>query len=199
MGRVDENLVQRCQEGDLDAFDQIVEEYSQKVYNLTYRMIGNPADASDLSQEVFVRVYRSLNNFRGESSFSTWLYRIATNVCLDEIRRRNRKSAIPLKQRICIDDEQCRDIPDWSTVPETIVQSKELQEEIQGMINSLNPEYRLVIILRDIQGYSYAEIGEIINCSIGTVKSRLSRARKSLKMKIKEYWEHREQMLRLSE
>lgn len=199
MSVVDEILVQRCREGDLDAFDQIVEAYDQKVFNLTYRMTGDYADASDLSQEVFIRVYRSLHNFRGESSFSTWLYRIATNVCLDEIRRRNRKTVVPLNQRIYLDDEQFRDIPDWSNLPEAVVQSKEIQEEIQRMINSLRPEYRLVIILRDIQGYSYEEIGKIIGCSLGTVKSRINRARKSLKKKIIEYWEHRQQILRLSD
>ena len=198
LSTVDEVLIQRCRNGDLDAFEQIMETYKQKVYNLAYRMTGNAADASDLSQEVFLRVYRSLDNFRGDSSFSTWLYRIATNVCLDELRRRNRKAVVPIHCQVTIDHEQYRNIPDLSYVPELVVQSKELQQEIQEIINSLNPQYRLVIILRDIQGYSYEEIGEITNSSIGTVKSRLSRARKSLKKKIIRYWEQKGQTFRLS-
>ncbi len=188
-GRValDENeLIHRCQKGDLAAFDDLVRLYEKKVYNLAYRMSGNHDDANDLSQEAFLRVFQSLKDFRGQSSFSTWLYRVVSNVCLDELRQRGRRPTISIDEPVSSDKGETmqRQLADTAPPPDELAERREVREVVQSCIEELSEEYRVVIVLRDLQDLSYQEIAEVLDCSLGTVKSRLNRARLALKERL---------------
>ena len=154
----------------------------------------NHDDAYDISQEVFIRVFKSIKKFKGQSSFSTWLYRITTNACLDELRKRkNNKNIISIDQEIQLEDgEVFRQIEDDGPTPELVAERNELREIIKEAISKLSDEHKEVIVLRDIQGFSYDDIAEIIKCPQGTVKSRINRARRMLKEILKnkvELWD----------
>lgn len=175
-------LLERSKSGDIEAFERLIENYQKKVFNIALRMVGNYDDASDLAQEVFIRVYRSIKNFKEQSSFSTWIYRITTNVCLDELRKRKNKNVVSLDEDIKFDDSGIkRQVEDDKPIPEAIVERDEVRKVVSDAINSLSDEHRTAIILRDIQGFSYDEISKITNCPEGTVKSRINRARQALK------------------
>lgn len=183
MNNIDENiLVERARQGDLDAFEQLVARYESKVYTIAYRYTGNYADASDLAQEAFIRVYRSINSFRGESSLLTWLSRVVTNVCKDELRRRAKQKTVSMEEMA--EKGQSPAAEHKNRPLEEIVLKKEWQKEVQQLLNTLSEDYRTVIIMRDVQGYSYEEIAVFLKCSLGTVKSRLNRARNILKNKL---------------
>ncbi len=175
-------LLEKAKNGDLDAFEKLIEGYQKKVFNIVYRMIGNPDDASELTQEVFIRVFRSIGSFKEESQFSTWIYKIATNICLDELRKQKKHKVISLDEEIKSDDgEMKRQIEDDKPQPDIIAERNELKKTVRNAILALPDEYRLVIIMRDIKGLSYEEIARITKCPEGTVKSRINRARKALK------------------
>lgn len=182
-------LVDRAKNGDPDAFNELVLRYEKQVYNLTYRMMGNPEDASDLSQEGFLRIYRSLSRFRGESLFSTWVYRIVSNTCLDELRKRKNYKIQSFDETFVPGQEEPRlALSNFGESPEAVIEQRETQQEIHKAITQLSEEYRLAVILRDIQGLSYEEMATTLSCSIGTVKSRINRGRKKLKEELqKEY------------
>jgi len=181
----DEELVARSQKGDIDAFEELVNRYERKIYTVAYRIIGNPDDASDLTQEAFLKAFQGIRNFRGEASFQTWVSRIVTNVCRDELRKRYRKPVDWLEEKITLEEgEVTRQVPSNEPGPEEIYEKKELQERLQELIATLSPEFRLALVLRDIQGFSYEEIAEQLDCSLGTVKSRINRARNYLKEKL---------------
>lgn len=178
----DMELVEKSIKGDVNAFEDLVRRYQNKVFTVAFRMIGNREDAADLSQEAFVKAYRALPNFRGEASFQTWLHHIITNVCRDELRKRSRISAISLDKEIITSEGTFQsELADDALGPEDILENKDLAKNIQQAINILGPEYRMTIIMREIQGFSYEEIANTLSCSIGTVKSRLNRARTILK------------------
>jgi len=180
-------LVERCQSGDAAAFDSLVAKYAPQVYNLAYRMVGHPEDAEDMAQAVFIRVFRAIKSFRGTSSFNTWLYRVATNVCLDELKRRKRR---PVSTEWPREEDVPLDPPSAAAVdPETAVLRRERQELVQRAIQSLPESQRVVLVLADIQGLSYDEISEALGASLGTVKSRLNRARLALKSKLARHLE----------
>ena len=182
MYRDDEDLVTRSKNGDLQAFEELVCRYERKAYFLAYRMMGNYDDANDLAQETFLRAFRAISGFRGDSSFSTWLSHIVTNLCRDELRKRYRISFESLDQEVCLGDAEVKkQIPSSAPGPDEIYERQELQQELQELLNTLSPEFRLALVLRDIQGFSYQEIAEQMECSLGTVKSRLNRARNFLK------------------
>ncbi|MCF8010953.1 MAG: sigma-70 family RNA polymerase sigma factor [Clostridiales bacterium] len=183
MDLTDEQLVTRFKKGNVEAFEELVSRYEVKIYNLAYRFTGNYTDAGDLAQEAFIRVYRALSKFRGDSSFSTWMYRIASNVCRDELRKQRRKKSVSLEEMGPAGGELV--VPDTARTPDEIAVSRDLQERIQKYLNELSPDYRLILVMREIQELSYEEIASILKCSMGTVKSRLSRARGALKNKIK--------------
>ncbi|MHB9096035.1 MAG: sigma-70 family RNA polymerase sigma factor, partial [Eubacteriales bacterium] len=143
------------------------------------RYVGNYADASDLAQEAFIRVYRSIGTFRGDSSLLTWLYRVVTNVCKDELRRRAKEKTVSIDEMI--EKGKAPDAFSGHKPPEEALLSREWQEEVQQVLNSLSEEHRAVVIMRDVQGYTYDEIALFLECSLGTVKSRLNRARGILK------------------
>lgn len=183
----DQELVKRSIQGDGQAFDELVLKYQNKVYALAFRYMSNEDDAYDMSQETFIKAYRSLRSFKGDSSFSTWIYRIATNVCLDEIRRRKRR-VVPLsldEPVATLDgDEVEREIADVSLSADRVYEQKELSQTIQKLLDEMKPEHKTAIILRDMMELSYEEIAEVLNCSIGTVKSRINRARSIFQKKL---------------
>ena len=180
----DDILVAKSKKGDIRAFEQLILQYERKVYNLAFRLTGNHDDASDVAQEAFLKIYTSLPDFRGDASFSTWVYRIVSNVCLDELRKRKRQRATSLDEPVSTQDgDMNRQLADRMEGPEEFVERLEVQRTVQAGIDSLDEDYRLVVILRDLQGYSYDEIATIMGCSLGTVKSRLNRARRALKEK----------------
>lgn len=179
-------LIELSRAGDTAAFGELIVRYEKKVYNLAYRFTNNQEDAMDLTQEAFLRAYTSLTDFRGGASFGTWIHRITANLCLDEIRRRKRQPICSLDVAVTTGDgeEVWRQLVDEGETPLEAVEKRELQTAVQEGISSLDEEFRLAVILRDIQGHSYEEIAEIIGVSIGTVKSRISRGRRALKDKL---------------
>jgi RNA polymerase sigma-70 factor (ECF subfamily) len=183
----EKQLVEKSQAGDIQAFEELVRQYQNKIYALAYRYMGNQEDAYDISQEVFLKAYRSLHSFDGASGFGTWLYRVATNVCLDELRRRKNK-IVPLSLDEAVatrdGDEEEREIADKAPPPDILYEKEEFSLYIQKLLEEMKPDQKNVIILRDIMDLSYEEITEVLNCSMGTVKSRLSRARNILKEKL---------------
>jgi RNA polymerase sigma-70 factor (ECF subfamily) len=177
-------LIERSKKGDIEAFEKLVEAYQKKVFNIALGMLNNYDDASDIAQEVFIRVFKSIKSFKGESAFSTWLYRITTNACLDELRKSKNKTKniVSIDEDIHFEDgEAARQIVDDSPSPDMIVEANELKNIVNDAIEELSEEHKTVIILREIQGFSYEEIADIIKSPQGTVKSRISRARNILK------------------
>lgn len=164
----------------MQAFEALVTAYEHRVYALALRSSGNEYDARDIVQEVFLRVYRSLGSFRGDSGFSTWIYRIAMNICVDFARR---SAAAPQLAVLDGEDDATRTLPDGnlSHQPETAAEAAELRDEIQLALAELTEEHRTIVLLRDVSGLSYDEIARTLQLTEGTVKSRLARARKSLR------------------
>ncbi|HZY42931.1 MAG TPA: sigma-70 family RNA polymerase sigma factor [Anaerolineae bacterium] len=179
---MDENaLIQAARRGDLDAFNTLVLAYQHQVYNLAYRIMGEEAAASDAAQEAFISAYKNLKSFRG-GSFKSWLLRIVTNACYDDLRRRKRRPATSLDELTDGEDgETGFDLPSADDGPETIAQRHELVGLIQRGITTLPDDQRIVLVLSDVQGLSYEEIAAMTNSNLGTVKSRLSRARARLR------------------
>jgi len=182
---LEEELITRSQNGDINAFEELVAKYERKVFSIAFRFMGNQEDASDLAQEAFLKAYQSIKQFRKEASFSTWICRIVSNVCRDELRKLKRSSQTSLDEEVWLEEGTvAKQIKDNRPTPEQIYENNELKGYLQNLINNLIPEYRMVVILRDIQDYSYEEISEILGCSLGTVKSRLYRGRKALREQI---------------
>lgn len=179
----DQQLVKKFKGGDVRAFEELVGRYEKRVYSLAYRFTGNHADAGDMVQEVFIRVYRALPKFREESSFSTWIYKVAANVCRDELRRKRKRKSVSLDDMEANQGEFV--IADGTQSPEEFAERRDLQTRVQKYINQLSEEQRLILLLREMQKLSYEEIAQVLDCSLGTVKSRLSRARTALKNKMK--------------
>ena len=173
-------IVQRVLSGDVNAFETLVLEYEKNVYSITQRMTGNAEDAADMTQETFIKAYNSLQNFRGDSKFSVWLYRIATNVCLDFLRSKSRKPTLSLSVEDDEGEETQMDIADESQSPETLLERGLTRDAVRRGLNALNEEYRQILLLREIQGLSYEEIASVLTLEVGTVKSRIFRARKKL-------------------
>ncbi len=181
----EEQLVSRASRGDAQAFAELVRKYEKLVYNLSYQASGNADDAFDISQEVFIKLYRSLDKFRGDCRFFTWLYRITMNTVKDYIRSQKRKKTVSLSE---YDEEEdspsaTRDIPDETTEadPEEMTEIKEKRRLVRQAIAQLSEDHRTILTLRDMEGYSYEEIAEMLELEIGTVKSRLNRARQAVK------------------
>lgn len=169
-------------------FEKIVITYQDKVYALSYQLTGNHADAQDLAQEVFVRAYLNLDKFRFEADLGTWLHRITINVYLNS-RRKNKKDkdnvAYSLDEPLPTEEgEVARELAATDTDPQEVLATKEKQRYIRQALESLTPEYRAVLVLREFQGLSYEDIAKVLGCSLGTVKSRLNRARQALKEKL---------------
>lgn len=182
---LDNALIQRCKQGDIRAFNELVERYEKRVFNFAYRMSGNYDDANDVSQEAFIRVFNSINTFRGDANFTTWLYRIVTNVYLDERKKQKSHLHTSLEDYIELEENTVtRQIEDGNPTPDRMVEAGERNDLMNNAIQQL-PEYqRIMVILYHTQNKSYDEIAQIMKLPIGTVKSRLNRARIALKEKL---------------
>ncbi|SDK23572.1 RNA polymerase sigma factor [Natronincola ferrireducens] len=178
-------LIDKARQGDIESFELLIKAYQQRAFNIAYRILGNLEDANDVTQEALLKVYRSIHNFKGNSSFSTWLYSIVNNVCIDFLRK-NKKAKVLYIDNQYQEEGYQREIPDEINTPECLFEKKEVKKMIHDAINQLNHEQRTIIVLRDIQGFSYQEIAEILNVSVGTVKSRINRGRSNLKLLINE-------------
>lgn len=175
------DLIRQCQKGDVQAFRQLVERYEDRIYGLACSILGDSEVAKDAAQEAFIRVYRALGKFEGRSSFYTYLYRITTNVCLTFAQREQRRP-----DRVSIEGMQ--EASDMTLdrflgtdEPQNDIERIGLREEIQKVLDYLSPEHRAVVVLKDIEGFSQEEIADVLDVSVGTVKSRLSRARARLR------------------
>lgn len=176
----DEELVKRIRKGDIDAFEDIVKKYENKVYGIVFHMMKNQNEVEDLAQEVFLKVYKNLDKFKGESSLYTWIYKITVNLCLDELKKR--RNIIYLDEKISVEDGEIdKELPSNERSQEELYEDKELRENLHRCINKLPDKQKMMIVLRDIKGFSYDEIAEITNNKIGTVKSQINRARLRLK------------------
>jgi RNA polymerase sigma-70 factor (ECF subfamily) len=180
-----QSLIVRCKEGDLDAFNELIKMYEKRVFNFAYRMCGNPDDAFDIAQEAFIRVYNSIGTFRGDSNFTTWLYRIITNVYLDERKRQKSHQHTSLEDYIELESDSVeRQIEDTGPTPDIVAEEEERDILLHKAIQELPDYQRIMVILYHTQNKSYEEIAEIVGLPIGTVKSRLNRARLALKEKL---------------
>jgi RNA polymerase sigma-70 factor (ECF subfamily) len=174
------SLVRAAQRGNLDAFNELVLTYQNRVYNLAYRILGDPAAASDAAQEAFIRAYQSLGSFRG-GSFRSWLLRVVSNLCYDELRRRMRRPATSFEEFGEVDEEANPALINGAESPEDSAERLELMRYLQQAITSLPPDQRMVLVLSDVEGMDYAAVAAAVDIPVGTVKSRLSRARARLR------------------
>ena len=173
--------IKKAAAGDADAFEKLVLRYQGQVYNLCLRMTGNTEDAADLSQEAFLKAWRNLESFQGDSAFSTWLYRLTSNACLDFLRSIKRKPQLSLVTTDKNGEEQLLDLPDTAPSPEARILAAEEQDLLGKAMASLDEEQRQILTLRVVNDLSYSEIAKILSLKEGTVKSRLARARDQLR------------------
>jgi len=185
----EEKLVLAAQKGDVNAFNQLVLDYQGLAYNVAYRILGNADKAADATQDAFLRGYRALHQFRG-GSFKTWLLRIVTNCCYDQLRVLQRRPTSPIDDLV-EDDEHSTILEDSSESPQEHVERLELDGFIQEALEALPEDQRVVLVMSDIEGMSYEEIAEVTSVALGTVKSRLSRARG----KLRDYLQERRELL----
>ena len=176
----EQQLIRQAQRGDLDSFNVLVLHYQNRAYTLAYRIMGDEASAADMAQEGFITAYRRLNTYRG-GSFRAWLLRIVTNNCYDELRRRKRRPAESLEDLPGADMDDGPPLPADTPSPEQAAQQNELSDAIQQCIQSLGEAHRVILVLSDVEGMSYQEVAEAVGIKVGTVKSRLSRARVSVR------------------
>lgn len=171
----------RAKSGDDEAFAQLMRDNEKRIYNLTLRMTGNPEDAMDLAQEAFFNAWRGLKFFKGNSAFSTWVYRLASNACIDHLRRQKRRQDISAPIPTLEEDDRQPDIPDERFQPEQELERQELRRAVTQALDQLSTEHRQVLVMREINGLSYQEISDVLDLEAGTVKSRIARARISLR------------------
>jgi len=188
----DVDLVKRCQAGDSSAFNDLVTRYRSKVFTMVYGMVQNEQDAWDLAQEGFLKAWKSIHRFKGESSFYTWLYRIMTNVTIDSLRRKGIRGEAEFDDRIAPANVEpgSRTTPSSAALPNEKLEYREIRERIDHAIAKLSPEHRAVIVMKEIEDLQYNEIAEVLNCSLGTVMSRLFYARKKLQSLLKDLYEN---------
>lgn len=181
----DREIIALCKKGDRSAFDKLILKYQNHVFNIAYGMLSDYEDASDAAQEVFIKIYRGLPSFREQASFTTWMYRICSNVCSDMLRKRQRRG-----MQISIDDDgpenPAAELPASEPGPDERLEQNERQRAVRDAIASLRNEYREIIVYCDIEQMSYDETAKILRCPVGTVKSRLNRARNALRKKLSE-------------
>jgi RNA polymerase sigma-70 factor (ECF subfamily) len=181
----DYELVSFCNKGDVDAFEVLVKKHQRRMLNIAYRMIGNYEEACEIVQDAFVSAYRNLKGFKGKSKFSTWLYTIVMNLSknrLKQLKTQLHREKFSIDNPVLTNDGQIKVEP-ASSEPSALekLEKRDVQRKVQECINSLDDEFREVLVLRDIQGFSYGEISDLLKAPEGTVKSRLFRAREAVK------------------
>jgi RNA polymerase sigma-70 factor (ECF subfamily) len=170
------DLIEACRQGDRAAFHMLFEAYKDRVFSIAYNFSGNDATASDVTQQVFLKLFTSINQYRQDAQFTTWLYRIVANACVDEQRKRRR--FVPFSP-----DVEVKDMPARGSQEDRFYR-RELADSVRGAISELSPKLRMPILLKYVEGLSYEEIAEALGCSIGTVSSRLNRGHKELARKL---------------
>ena len=182
----EEQLIRRAQQGDNGAFEELLLLHQKKVYNLCLRMSANPDDALDLSQEAFLRAWRSLGQYQFEASFSTWLFRLTSNICIDFLRRKKRRQETSLTESYDDSNEGAElSVPDAQPGPEQQAMTNETKIELARAMEQLSPEHREILQLRVVEDLQYEQIADILGVRVGTVKSRLARARLALRKILK--------------
>ena len=173
---------------DRQEFDSLVKRSHRQAYNIAYRLAGNHADAEDITQEAFLRAYRFFDRYNRQMPFENWLYRIISNVFIDEMRRKPKARMQSLDQPLLCgqgESDVKLELPDSTHNPDWMVEQTELDEPLQKALNALSPDFKQAVVLADVEGMSYEEIAEIMGCSLGTVRSRLHRGRKMLRTRLK--------------
>lgn len=185
-------LVKRCQAGDDRAFDELVTKYRTRVFAMIYHLVHNEQDAWDLAQDGFLKAWKSMDRFRGQSSFYTWLYRIMTNVSIDWLRKKQIQSGQEFDDSVALQDmEPTSDLaPKSEPLPLVKMERREVRQRIDAAIEKLSPEHRAVILLKEMEGLQYHEIADTVGCSLGTVMSRLFYARRKLQTLLKDVYEN---------
>ncbi len=186
----DNELIERIKEGDQSAFDILVDRHSGRAYQIAYGVLGNKEDAEEVAQDVFVRVHRALNKFRGDAEFTTWMYRIAMNLARNKYRWNKSRGS---QKSISIDapinqaepSGKTLDLPSERMRPDEEAHVEEFKQNVQEEIENLPPLYREALVLRNVEELSYEEIASILGCKLGTIKSRIARAREELRKRLK--------------
>lgn len=184
-------LITRAKHGNVDAFEQLMTAHEDRVYRLALKLTGDPADAMEITQDVFLSVYRKLPTLHVEVAFASWVYRIAVNAAYTKLRHRQRRQDIDLNASLptfTADDRHRQDIADWTQLPEATMLEHEATQYIQAAITRLPPDYRVVFVLRELEGLSLREIGTTLELKIPAVKSRLHRARLFLRAQLSAYF-----------
>ncbi len=187
----DAELVAKCQRGDTAAFNELVTKYRNKVYSTIFNLVRNEDDAWDLTQETFLKAWRNIAGFRSQSSFFTWIYRIATNVTLDWLRKKQIASGVEFDDAVEITAiaPGAATAPRIAPLPHQQLQNREIQSRIEASLAQLSAEHRMAVVLREVEGLSYEEIAEASSCTVGTVMSRLFYARKKLQTLLRDVYE----------
>lgn len=186
----DLRLVGEALEGDYDAFEQIVTRYQDKAYRLAWSLVKDDSDANDVVQDAFLNVYRKLDSYNGDAAFSSWIYRVIVNTALMRLRKRKRRSEVSMADlgpSFLDDGHHAFTVPEWRVRADEAVENRELREKILEAIDQLEPKYQTVFILKEIEGLSLKEIGDIMDLTVPAVKSRLHRARLYLRASLERY------------
>ncbi len=180
-------LIEQSRKGNIEAFEELIKEHKKSAYRIALKVLRNVEDAEDISQEALIKVFKNIQNFNMQSTFKVWMYRIVVNSCLD-FKRKKTIDAYSLDETIKFDgnNEVKKEIVDNTNNPDVMIEKNFDSEMVNDAVNKLDDDFKTIIILRDIKGFSYQEISQILSCNLGTVKSRLSRARKNLKQIIEE-------------
>ncbi|HAS91380.1 MAG TPA: sigma-70 family RNA polymerase sigma factor [Sedimentibacter sp.] len=175
-------LVEESRKGNVEAFEELIKDYKKTAYNIALRIMRNVEDAEDASQEALIKIFKNISSFNMESTFKVWMYRIIVNTCIDFKRRKN-ISTVSIDETMDLGSgrEVQREISDESYNPDALIERNYSTQLVNDAINALEDDFKTIIILRDIKGFTYDEISQILSCNLGTVKSRLSRARKRLR------------------
>lgn len=183
----DIELAKAIVNGDDGSFEFFLDTYNKKIFNIAYRHFRNYDDASEMAQEIFLKIYQRINTYKGDCALSTWVYRVATNRCIDELRKNKNLISFSLDKNVIVDGEEVKiDIPDDTESIEETIEKKDLSVLIKSFLTQLPDDQRLILILREYDGLSYEEISELLKIPVGTVKSRINRARNSLKVIIED-------------
>ena len=176
----EQELIHSARKGDSMAFGELMQAHQDKIYTLCYRMTGNAEDAADLTQEVFLSAWRSLSRFQEQSSFGNWISRMATHASIDFLRREMRRQVLSMTMEEDSEERQAQ-VPDERYSPHRLLEQKEARQAVADALAALSPEHRQVLVLREMEGLSYQEVGQLLDLEEGTVKSRIARARLALR------------------